>query len=204
MPKDDQTEWRTYEDVARYLIGRMRSEFGLTSVEGKQKIRGASDANWEIEAKGLRSQGEDGFIIIECRRYTTSRLDQERIGALAFRISDTGASGAIVVSPLGLQQGAKKVAHSAGIESVLLNANSTTTDYVLRFLNKVFVGISETLTTSDTASVKTIRSASAAEHLITSDSVAVRTMGAHCLGGHHSECQNPSCYCSCHRASTAT
>ena len=49
---------------------------------------------------------EDGaIVIIECRRYTTSKLKQNAIAALAWIISDVGASGGIVVTPIGVQDG---------------------------------------------------------------------------------------------------
>ena len=52
----------------------------------------------------------EGFVIIECRRYTKSRQSQEKIGGLAYRILDTGARGGILISPLGMQEGASKIA----------------------------------------------------------------------------------------------
>jgi hypothetical protein len=123
------------------LIDKFRDEFGLDAVEGKQRIRGlCSGTGWEIEAKGVR-EGRVGFIVIECRRYTTSRLDQESVGGLAYRILDTGAIGGIIVSPLGLQEGAKKVASAANVIEVRLDENSTPYDYMLSFLNKTMVGV---------------------------------------------------------------
>lgn len=80
----------------------------------------------------MKLSGE-GFIIIECRMYTTSKLKQEDVGALAYRIIDTGAAGGIVVSPLGLQEGAAKVAAAENIQTVYMDEDSTTTDYFLRF-----------------------------------------------------------------------
>ena len=47
-----------YEEVARILLNRMRKEFGLERVEGKQDIEGLkSGTSWEIDAKGIR-EGE--------------------------------------------------------------------------------------------------------------------------------------------------
>lgn len=45
---------------------------------------------------------------------------------------------------LGLQDGAKRVATTTGIYEVHLDKNSTTTDYLLRFLNQVCIGFSDT------------------------------------------------------------
>ena len=139
MPENK--SWQSYEEVATYLLNEFAEHFGLECVEGKQSVPGnKSGTNWNIEAKGVAENGE-GFLIVECRRYTTSRLDQESIGGLAWRIQDTGAQGGIVVSPLELQAGAKKVAACANIHHVILDPSSTTNQYVLRFLKKVFVGI---------------------------------------------------------------
>lgn len=97
------TEWQSYEEVAAYLLNQCACEFGLSNVEDKQSVNGIrSQTEWAIDAKGV-SEGNEGFVIIECRRYTTSKQNQERIASLAYRILDTGAQGGIIVSPLGLQ-----------------------------------------------------------------------------------------------------
>jgi 2-polyprenyl-3-methyl-5-hydroxy-6-metoxy-1,4-benzoquinol methylase len=153
-----QTQWRSYEQVAHYLLNQMASEFGLRRVEGKQTIRGSrSGTAWEIEAKGVRIGEGEGFIIVECRRYTTSKQRQEQMGGLAYRILDTGAAGGILVSPLGLQEGAAKVAGAENIQTVILSENSTTTNYLLQFLNIAFLGVTDQLgPVVDTATVKVI------------------------------------------------
>jgi hypothetical protein len=136
-----QTRWRNYEEVAQYLLGQMAAHFGLGRVEGKQLLTGVSGASWEIDAKGVR-ENDQGFVIIECRRHAMQGLPQEQIAALAFRIQDTGAVEGIIVSPLPLQSGARKVAASQLIQEVQLSPDSTTTDYVLRFLQRAFIGVS--------------------------------------------------------------
>ena len=138
-------EWKTYEEVAIYLLGQMKDKFGLGLVEGKQKIKGKkSGTTYDIEGKGIRTNNE-AIIIIECRRYTTARQSQDRVGGLAYRILDTGAGGGIIVSPLGLQSGAKKIAKAENIHSVRLAPNSTRTDFILRFLNEVMLGTSDSI-----------------------------------------------------------
>jgi hypothetical protein len=52
----------------------------------------------------------------------------------------TGADGAILVSPLGLQEGAQKIAAAEKIISVQLHENSTPTDFAVQFLNKILHG----------------------------------------------------------------
>ena len=103
-------EWKTYEEVATYLLNSMAAEFGLDLVEGKQSVKGLrSGTNWEIDAKGIIENGRK-FIVVECRQNKSSKQKQKDLGALAYVINDTGAEGGIVVSHLGLQEGAHKVA----------------------------------------------------------------------------------------------
>jgi len=136
--------WESYEQVAQFLVDRMREHFGLSYVDGKQKIKGKrSGTTYEIDGKGVLKDRE-GFVILECRRYTKSRLKQKNMAALAYSIHDTGAKGGIIVSPLGLQKGARIIAKAENVVSVRLDENSTTKNYVLGFLNKIFAGVTET------------------------------------------------------------
>ncbi len=153
---EEKKTWESYEEVAHYLLNQFASQFGLGHVEGKQCVPGESGTEWEIDAKGVRNNS-DGFLIVECRRYTKSRLSQESLAAIAFRIQDAGANGAIVVSPLDLQSGAKLVAAHTNIQHVILDSKSTTTEYVLRFLNKIFMGLTETLSFKDSLSITVLR-----------------------------------------------
>ena len=141
--------WESYEEVAKHLLDSIANEFGVDSFDGKQKIAGLrSGTHWEIDAKGVKENSE-GFIIVECRRYTTSKQNQERLGGLAYRIIDTGAESGIIVSPLGLQEGAEKVAKAENIINVILDENSTPNEFALEFLNKIFIGKTEQALMSD-------------------------------------------------------
>jgi hypothetical protein len=132
--------WKSYEEVATYLLNQFAHEFGLDRVEGKQKILGQrSGTTYEIDAKGIR-QGNVGFVIVECRRYTTSKQNQEKVDALAYRIINTGADGGIIVSPLGLQEGAEQIAAAENILSVRLNEDCNKYEFVLGFLYKIMLG----------------------------------------------------------------
>ena len=133
-------EWSRYEVAAKQIIERLRAEFGFSTVEGKQLLDGKSGTQWEIDAKGLREDA-GAFVIIECRRYTTSRLKQEDVAAVAWRIGDLGSAGALVVSPLGLQEGAKKVAAAAGIRSVRLPADATLEKFVVEFIGNLYASL---------------------------------------------------------------
>jgi hypothetical protein len=145
----DTPRWESYEQVAVYLLDQIADVLGLERVEGKQSLAGKrSGTRWKIEGKGVKLR-DGGFVIIECRRYTKSRQKQEQAAGLAYRILDTGAEGGIVVSPFGLQEGAAKVAAAENIQTVFMNENSTRTEYIVRFLNNIFVGFSDSVGLSD-------------------------------------------------------
>lgn len=160
----------TYEEVAAYLLNQCASQLGLDRVEGKQAVAGKrSGTSWVIDAKGVKS-GTDGIVIVECRRYTTSKQKQEQVGALAYRIIDTGAEGGIFVSPLGLQSGAELVASAENIISIELDENSTTPEYFLKFLNQIMIGVSSVINMSDFWSLTLMRScAECGEHFEVQD-----------------------------------
>jgi hypothetical protein len=147
-------QWESYEQVGTYLLDQFAAEFGLNRVEGKQDVAGQrSGTSWQIDAKGVR-QGSDGFLIVEFRRNTTSRQSQEKMGGLAYRIIDTGAKGGIIVSPLGLQEGAEKIAAAENVVNVILNESCNRYEYIMGFLNKVMIGVQDTATGKDIAEVK--------------------------------------------------
>ncbi len=147
--------WRIYEDTARILLTRFRQELGLGKVEPKQNIAGRSGTSWEIDAKGVR-EGDGAIILIECRRYPSRRLNQEALAALAFKIGDISASGAVLVSPLPLQEGAKKVADAEEVIHVQLGPDSTPDNFAMSFLNKLFLGLSNQINVSDYANVERV------------------------------------------------
>ena len=147
----------TYEEVAAYLLERFAAEFGLDRVEGKQPLPGhETGTTWVVDAKGVR-ESDGATIIIECRRYTTSKAKQEQLAALAYRIIDTKSAGGIYVSPLGLQEGAVKVAAARNIVNVRLDPESTTRDFLLRFLNTILAGLSNKVEFRDEASCTLVR-----------------------------------------------
>jgi hypothetical protein len=79
------------------------------------------------------------------------------MGALAYRIIDAGAEGGIIVSPLDLQAGAKKIASAEGIIQITLHEDSTPTEFAIQFRNQIFVGIHEHLTFSERVEAEVIR-----------------------------------------------
>jgi hypothetical protein len=58
----DKPKWLSYEELATYLLNRMRKEFGFERVEAKQEIHGKrSGTSWEIDAKGI-TEGRAGVF----------------------------------------------------------------------------------------------------------------------------------------------
>jgi hypothetical protein len=134
-----QSSWETYEQVAAYVLNQIANRFGVDRFEGKQRVLGTrSGTTWTIDAKGVVEDGT-AFMIVECRRYLRARQKQEDLGALAYRIMDTGAKGGVIVSPLGLQEGAIKIAAAENIYSVILAKDSDFEQYVVRLLNETIV-----------------------------------------------------------------
>jgi hypothetical protein len=147
-------KWRSYEEVARYLLDQFAEQFGLERVEEKQKIVGVrSGRKIEIDGKGVK-QGNTGFVLIEYKCYAQDRVEAEKLEALAYRILDAGAEGGIIVSPIGVQDGAEKIAQAENVMHVCLNENCTKYAYVLKFLNQVMIGIHDVAGGSETVNVK--------------------------------------------------
>ncbi len=140
-------DWERYEQTAQYLLNEFATHFGLGKAEGKQIVPAVSGTEYEIDAKGVKIDGS-GFLIVECRR-RNARVDQEAVGALAYRINATGAQGGILVTPHQLQEGARKVAEYESIHHVILDKDSTTEAYVIAFLDKVIMGFRESWGFSD-------------------------------------------------------
>ena len=145
-------EWASYEEVAVFLLNQFAERFGLGTVEGHTLIP-AAGTTWNMDGIGYSQDGAD-FVIVECKRKTTRRVDQETVAGVAYRILKTGASGGIIVTPIGFQSGAMKVADFEGITRVTLNHDCTTTEYVLKFLSEIHVGLSDTVTLTESLAIE--------------------------------------------------
>jgi len=142
-------KFEKYEQVALYLLDKFKDEFGLEEVQGKQSVIGIkSGTKWTIDGKAI-CEGNEAFLVVECKRYTTSKIKQDIISSVAYRIMDTRALGGIVVSPLGFQSGAKKIANKENIIEVHLSSESDNNNYLMSFLNQIKAGVSETVVVSD-------------------------------------------------------
>ena len=129
-----------YEQVTRAILERCREELGFKEVQPKQRIPGKSGTSPEIDAICYRAES-DGMILVECRRHTTAKIDQEQVYALFGRIIDTGADGGLMVTPLGYQEGAQLVARAYKVSMATLNPEATDREYVLKIAEKLFIGL---------------------------------------------------------------
>lgn len=130
------------------MLRRLAKRLGIAEVEGKQRLRGQiTGTHWEIDAKAI-DVGSGALVIVEARRHTRSRLSQEAVGAVAYRIQDLGASGAIVVSPHPLQKGAKKVAAANNVRHVRLDPDSTAEQWVATLEDLIHVEMHDRVSVS--------------------------------------------------------
>lgn len=137
--------WKNYEDAVRAIIGQHRELFGLEAVaSAPAKIQGKSGYVWNIEVIGYAVRNR-AAVLFEVRRKTTRNVVPEEAGALAFRISDTGASKGFFVTPLGrhLSRGAKQVALAHKIDHAQVSCDATPEQYILNYLNQFFVRVTD-------------------------------------------------------------
>lgn len=151
--------WKDYEHVARQVLSDLRQKLGILEVEGNQALVGTSGAVWNVEGKAFMANGSS-FLVIECRRYTTKRLNQEAVGGFAYRIHDVGGTGGLLVSPLPLQKGAKFVAKASNVLHVRLEPWSTSDDYLVEILGRSLhgCGLQSVAVFGDKAEAEIIRS----------------------------------------------
>lgn len=149
-PTDTEKHWKSYEEVARYVLHQIRDRLGLQEVQGKQDVSGRSGTVWELDAKGVSSSSGKS-VVIECRRYK-NRLKQDAVAAVAYKITDTGSASGIIVSPLPLQKGGRIIAETEGIQHVELTADSTTEEWLATIGKVLHVGVTvrDTLVMSET------------------------------------------------------
>ncbi|MCK4392863.1 restriction endonuclease [Candidatus Bipolaricaulota bacterium] len=131
---------KQYEEATKAILDALREHLGLSSVQGEVRYEGKSGTGWKVDASCYRQ--EDGaLVLVECRRKTTRRVPQEEMAGFAFRVGDIGASGGLMVTPIGYQEGAKIVAKAARIGLATLNPDATDTEYVLAIAGRLFRGL---------------------------------------------------------------
>lgn len=148
MAKKADPSWKSYEQIAAFVLNQCAKEFGLERVEGKQDVAGKSGTEWQVDARGW-TEGNTAHFLVECKKHSDTAISQAITGSLVFQIQDTDAAGGFLVSPRGLQSGAKKVAAAHNIHEIKLDPRSTTAAYFGEWLGKLRIGLSETVTLSE-------------------------------------------------------
>ena len=146
-----------YEHVTRFIFNSLREQFGYESVEGNTHLHGKiSEGLRQIDVTVYKG---DKQIIVECKRHKT-KVDIKTMGEFVFMIEDVGADGGIIVSAAGFSKRAEKIAKSKKIKTAILNLDATEDDYILKFGEHLWRGISfiDTVPVSDEALCTTIAS----------------------------------------------
>lgn len=136
--KPAQQTWQSYEELARHVLQYFAGELGISEIEAKQRLVGTSGTNWEIDAKGVSADGI-GFLVIECKARSSSRINQSTVASLAYTVQDLKANGAILVTSIGLQEGAQKIASKHGFHAIYLPKECSFEEFVARCGNIVLI-----------------------------------------------------------------
>ena len=134
--------WERYEDVARQLIDDIKSYLGLSMVNPDKKEFLKKDGGiCEIDVSAY-DMSDRKLVLVECRK-RNKRLSQEEVHGFAYRIQQTNAKRGIIVTPIGLQKGAKLAANGAKIGLVRLEPNSTLDNYIAQLTQLLVIKLSD-------------------------------------------------------------
>jgi hypothetical protein len=146
---------KPYEDITRKIISENREFFGLNRVEpGPTSVPAIHGGKYKIEVLAYR-KGDERLILFECRD-REDRLDQEETGGFAYRIQVTGAAKGYLVTPVGLQSGARIVADYEKIGQITIPRGATAGNYLARFLDQILLKSTENLGLGDSVQVKVV------------------------------------------------
>ena len=136
---ENQTDWKKYEEYTRAILNDERvkkyleEHFNLPDIkiQSKEKFSGKCGTEWEVDAYAY---DDNDLILIECKHYKSeTRVDQNIVAAFAYIIKDVSAKYGIIVTTVGLQSGAKKVANAENIRLIEVHQNSTDENFFVRF-----------------------------------------------------------------------
>ena len=134
--------WERYEDVARQLIDDIKSYLGVSMVNPDKKEFQKKDGGiCEIDVSAY-DMGDGKLVLVECRN-RKKRLSQEEVHGFAYRIQQTNAKRGIIITPIGLQKGARIAADGARIGLVKLEPNSTPDNYIAQLTQLLIIKITD-------------------------------------------------------------
>ena len=142
MSRKKGPSWKTYEEIATLVLNQCATTFGIVRVEGKQKVVAKSGATFEVDARAWTA-GDAAHLLVECKKHENTGISQAITSALAWQILDTDAKGGFLVSPNGLQAGARFVATAANIHEIKLDPASTASAWFGEWLGKLRAGFTD-------------------------------------------------------------
>lgn len=88
-------KWKIYEEVAHYLLETQAKALGLGLRARGEEAKAHRRVWYDLgdRPKGRHDRHGRAIVATECRRYTTSKLKQKDMAALAYIIRDIGAAG---------------------------------------------------------------------------------------------------------------
>ncbi|GAX38799.1 restriction endonuclease [Nodularia sp. NIES-3585] len=140
-----QKKWKIYEEVTKQLLQDIKYFVGISHVESKQKIQGQSGTKWEVDVIAY-DNNTGKTILVECKNWKNT-VSQETLGGFAYRIKDTDSEGGIIVTTIGLQEGASKIAQHEKITEIKLTIEITDydDDYIAKLSNQIFIKLTDTM-----------------------------------------------------------
>ena len=66
--KEKSSGWKSYEEIAAYVLNNCAAQFGLSRVDGKQNVAGKSGTDWEVDARGW-TEGDTAYFLVECKKH---------------------------------------------------------------------------------------------------------------------------------------
>ncbi len=130
--------WKKYEQVTSFILNKLndvKNELQLSRIEQKQRLKGKSGNLWEVDAVGYDAVNGKP-VPIECKLRSKDKIPQNALADFAYRIHDVGCERGIMVTTIGLQEGAKKIAITENIEIIKLNKNATADRFDLVLPNR--------------------------------------------------------------------
>ena len=109
---------KEYEELVADVCGELCSVPGAV-IRHNQRLRGNSGHEHQIDVVIEYPGPVRLLILVECK-YWTHPVTVEEVLVLAQRLTDTGAHKGIIVTRIGFQPGALKVAQARGIALVRL------------------------------------------------------------------------------------
>ena len=130
-----------YENITRQLLLDIREKLGLSDkLESQQRIQGNCGTKWPVDLLAY-DINTDKIVLVECRYRSKEKLKQDSdLAGFAYRIRDTNADRGIIVTTIGLQEGAEKVAEYENITPIKLTIDigNNSKNYIAELSTQIF------------------------------------------------------------------